>query len=165
MSRRGTLYAITPDEADRLLGLAGNDPAVAKEAMDLYSFERQKAHLICPLDTAWDIIHRCLTDGTHRDFGAGTTPLSWCVLGGQSLHGGKEIIVCYVTRERVEQIAATLDGIEAQWFYNRFCSIQTSLTGSTSMEDFQHAWELFTYARNLYAKAATAGRGVVFVAD
>jgi Domain of unknown function (DUF1877) len=165
MSRRGTLYAITPDEADRLIGLAGSDSAVAQEARDLYSFERQKAHLICALDTAWDIIHRCLTDGTHRDFGAGATPLSWCVLGGQSLHGGKETIVCYVARDRVEQIPAALDAIQPQWFYNRFSSIQSSLTGSMGMEDFQNAWEIFTNARNLYSKAVAVGRGVVFVAD
>ena len=45
----------------------------------------------------------------HRDLGKGTMPLSWCLLGGKSLHAGKEFIICYVTPEQVPQVAEALD--------------------------------------------------------
>jgi hypothetical protein len=165
MSRRGTLYAITPDEASRLLSLAGNDAAVAKEAIDLFSIERSKARMICALDTGWELLHRCLTDGTTRDKGAGTTPRSWCVLGGQSLHGGDGTIVCFVTSERVGQVSAPLDEIQPNAMYQRFVTVRSNQSENTSMEDFEYAWEIFTNVRNLYSKATSDGRSMVFVAD
>jgi len=167
MSRRGTVYAITPDEADRLLALVGDDAALAREALDLYSIERAKSHFIAALDKSWDILHRCLTDGTVRDFGKGTTPLSWCLLGGKSLHAGKEFIICYVTAQQVPQVAEALDKIEIQWLIGRYSSIlQTGgYAGPITNEDFDYTWDYFTNLRNLYTKAAAANRAIVFVTD
>jgi hypothetical protein len=164
--RRGTLYAITPDEAATLLSLVGNDVALAREALDLYTIERQKAHLIAGLDKSWDVIHRCLTDGAHRDFGKGTTPLSWCLLGGQSLHSGKEYIVCYTTADQAAQAAAALDEIDVDWFLDKYRRLPSAgYTGPISNEDFEYSWDYFTNTRNLYSKAAASSRGVVFVTD
>ncbi|MGD0770296.1 MAG: DUF1877 family protein [Tepidisphaeraceae bacterium] len=166
MPHRGTFYAITPDEAERLLALVGNDAEVAREALDLHSFERQRARFIAAVDKAWDPIHRCLTDGTLRDLGKGATPLSWCILGGKSLHAGKEFIVCYVTPEQVSQVAQALDEIEPQWLIQRYRNLESSgYTGLITNEDFDYAWENFTNVRNLYSKAAAATRAMVFVAD
>src|ERR1700722_14438296 len=105
MARRGTFYAITGEEADRLLSLAGNDEAVAKEGRDFFTFERQKAHFITPVDKTWDAIHRCLTDGSLRGLGKGAPPQDWCVVGGKSLHGGGDVFVCYVAAEQVPEVA------------------------------------------------------------
>jgi hypothetical protein len=167
MSRRGTVYAITPDEAERLLALVGNDEAVAREALDLYSIDRAKSHFIAALDKSWDILHRCLTDGTFRDLGKGTTPLSWCLLGGKSLHSGKEFIICYVTADQVPQVAEALDKIEPHWLVGRYRSnLQASgYEGPISNEDFEYTWDYFTSLRNLYSKAAGANRAMVFVTD
>jgi hypothetical protein len=167
MSCRGTVYAITPDEADRLLALVGNDAALAREALDLYSIERAKAHFIAALDKSWDVIHRCLTDGSHRDLGKGKTPLSWCLLGGKSLHAGKEFIICYVTPEQVPQVAEALDKIEPHWLIQRYSSnLQASgYAGPITNEDFEYTWDYFTGVRNLYTKAAAANRAIVFVTD
>ncbi len=166
MSRRGTVYAITPDEADRLLALVGDDAAVAREALDLYSIDRAKGHFIAALDKSWDVIHRCLTDGSHRDLGKGTMPLSWCLLGGKSLHAGKEFIICYVTPEQVPQVAEALDKIEPHWLVGRYSSLQSSgYTGPINNEDFEYTWDYFTGVRNLYSKAAAANRAIVFVTD
>ena len=167
MSRRGTVYAITPDEAERLLALVGDDAAVAREALDLYSFDRAKSHFIAPLDKAWDVIHRCLTDGTLRDLGKGATPLSWCLLGGKSLHAGKEFIICYVTPDQVPLVSEALDKIEPAWLVGRYQSnLQSSgYAGPISNEDFEYTWDYFTSVRNLYTKAAAANRGIVFVTD
>jgi hypothetical protein len=166
MPHRGTFYAITPDEADRLLALVGNDAALAAEALDLYSIERQHTRFIAAVDKAWDLLHRCLTDGSLHDLGKGATPLSWCVLGGKSLHAGKEFIICYVTPEQVPQVAQALDELDVHWLVQRYRNLESS--GYTSLitnEDFDYAWENFTNVRNLYSKAAAATRAVVFVAD
>jgi hypothetical protein len=166
MSRRGTFYAITHDEAERLMSLVGNDAELAKEALELYSFERQRAHFITPVDKTWDPIHRCLTDGTVRGLGSGTTAHAWCVLGGKSLHGGDGLIVCYVAPEQVPEVAKALDDVEIQWFVNRFSNLpSTGYSGPITNEEFQFVWEYFTSVRNLYSKAAEANRAVVFVAD
>jgi hypothetical protein len=166
MSRRGTFYAITPDEAERLLSLVGDDAALAKEALEYFSFERQRAHFITPVDKTWDPMHRCLTDGTLRALGTGTTPMALCVLGGRSLHAGDGAIICYVAPDQVPQVAQTLDEIEIQWFVSRFSSLpSTGYTGLINNEEFQFLWEYFTSVRNLYSKAAESNRAVVFVAD
>jgi hypothetical protein len=166
MSRRGTFYAITPDEAERLLSLVGNDSALAKESQELFSFERQRAHFITPVDKTWDPMHRCLTDGTIRGLGKGATPLALCVLGGRSLHGGDELIVCFTAPEQVPQVSQALDEIEIQWFVSRFTNLpSTGYSGPINNEEFQFLWEYFTSVRNLYSKAAEANRAVVFVAD
>jgi len=166
MPHRGTFYAITPDEADRLLGLVGNDSALAAEALDLYSIERQKTRFIAAVDKAWDVLHRCLTDGSLNDLGKGATPLSWCILGGKSLHAGKEFIICYVAPEQVSQVAQALDELDVHWLVLRYKNLESSgYTGLITTEDFDYAWENFTNVRNLYSKAAATNRAVVFVAD
>jgi hypothetical protein len=166
MPRRGTFYAITPDEAERLLALVGNDAELAKECMELYTIERQRMRFISPVDHSWEVLHRCLGDAAMRDVGAGTTPLAWCVLGGKSLHQGKEFIVCYVTPEQTAQVAEELDDIEIDWLVDRYRTLPgAGYTGPFDNENFMYSWDYFTNVRNLYSKAAADGRGVVFVTD
>lgn len=166
MPRRGTLYAVTPDEAERLLALIGNDPELAREALELYTPERQRQRFIAPVDHAWDPLHRCLTDGTLRGIGNGATPLAWCVLGGKSLYTGKDYIICYVAPEQTTQVATALDEIEPGWLMERYKVLPSvGYTGPFDNEHFQYTWDYFTSVRNLYSKAAGDGRGVVFVTD
>jgi len=166
MPRRGTFYAVTPDEAERLLGLVGNDEVLAREALDLYSFERQKSHCIAAVDKAWDVIHRCLTDGTLRGLGKGTTPLAWSVLGGKSLYGGSDFIVCYVTPEQVSQVSVALDEIVGNWFAQRYFSLENAgYRGPINNEELAYAWDYFTNMRNLYTRAAANNHAVIFVTD
>ena len=166
MPRRGTFYAITPEEAERLLALVGNDAELARECLELYTPERQRARFIAPVDHAWEILHRCLGDGTLRGIGAGSSPLTRCVLGGKSLHQGKEYIVCYVTPEQADEVADELDEIDVDWLAERYRNLPSAgYTGPIDNEDFQYTWDYFTSVRNLYSKAAADGRGVVFVTD
>jgi len=166
MPRRGTFYAVTPAEAERLLGLAGDDQAVAREALDLYSIERQRSHCIAAVDKAWDVIHRCLTDGTLRGLGKGTTPLAWCVLGGKSLYAGNDFIVCYVTPEQVSQVSQALDEIVGAWFAQKYWSLQNSgYNGTINNEELEYTWDYFTSARNLYTRAAANNYAVIFLTD
>jgi hypothetical protein len=166
MSKRGNFYAITPDEAERLLSLVGNEADLAKEALELYTFERQRAHFITPVDKTWDPIHRCLCDGTLRNLGAGKTLLSCCVLGARHLPAGTEMIICFVAAEQVPQISEALQAVEIPWFISKFTSLSThGYTGAINNEELEFAWESFTNIRNLYERAANANRAIVFVAD
>ena len=162
MPRRGTFYGITAEEAERLLGLVGNDSELAKECLELYTPQRQRMRLIAPVDHAWEVLHRCLGDGTMRGIGAGSTPLAWCVL----LHQGQEFIVCYVAPEQAVQVAEELDDIEIEWFAERYRTLPAAgYTGPFDNENFQYTWDYFSSMRNLYSKAAADGCGVVFVTD
>jgi hypothetical protein len=166
MPKRGTFYAITTEEAERLLSLAGNDADLAKEALDLYTFERQRAHFITPVDKTWDPIHRCLSDGTLRNIGAGNTPLSQCVLGARHLPAGAQTIVCFIAADQVPQISEALQNVEIHWFISKFSSLGShGYTGAINREELEFAWEYFTNIRNLYERAAVANRAIVFVAD
>jgi hypothetical protein len=166
MSHRGTFYAITPDEAEPLLALVGDDDALSRNVLELYSIERHKSHFITPVDKTWDPIHRCLTDGTLRLLGKGQTPLSQCVLGSRSLHAGTHRIVCYVSAEQVPIISQALEAIEIRWFYQQFFNLPSrGFTGPITDEEFQFTWEYFTSIRNLFERAATHNRAIVFVAD
>jgi hypothetical protein len=166
MPRRGTFYAVTPAEAERLLGLVGDDQAVAREGLDLYSIERQKSHCIAAVDKAWDVIHRCLTDGTLRGMGHGTTPLAWAVLGGKSLYGGSDFIVCYVMPQQVAQVAPALDEIVGAWFAQRYWQLENNgYRGPINNEELEYAWDYFTNMRNLYTRAAANSYAVIFVTD
>jgi hypothetical protein len=166
MPRRGTFYAITNEEADQLLSLVGNDLELARQALELWTIERQRKRFIAPVDHAWDVLHRCLTDGTLSGIGKGATPLARCILGGKSLHGGKDYIICYVTQEQAAEIALALDEIEPGWLLKRYANLPAAgYIGRIEDEDFQYTWDYFTSVRNLYSKAVAEGRGVVFVTD
>lgn len=166
MARRGTFYAITPEEAEQILSIVGNDAALAAAVQDLYTIERQRAHFIAGIDHSWDAMHRVLTDGSLRDIGNGAHPLSWCVLGGKNLHAGAEFIICYLTSEQVDKVADEIDDIEINEFVDAYRKLTASgYTGPYGDEDLQYTWDHFTNVRNLYSKAADAGRAMVFIVD
>jgi hypothetical protein len=166
MPRRGTFYAVTPEEAEQLLSLVGNDAELSCQVLELHSIERQKKRFIAPVDHAWEILHRCLSDGSVHTVGKGETPLARCVLGGKSLYGGKDYIVCYVAPEQAAEAAIALDEIDQQWLINRYKNLHAAgYIGRLDNEDFEYTWDNFTNMRNLYTKAAADGRAVVFVTD
>src|SRR5579872_1090842 len=166
MPCRGIFYAVTPEEAESILALVGNDSALADAVHNLYTPERQRAHFLAGIDKSWDAMHRCLTDGTLRDIGKGTTPLSWCVLGTKNLHAGKEYIICYLTPEQVGEVEDAIDEMDVPAFVARYRKLQSAgYGGQYGDEDFQYTWDYFTNVRNLYEKAADANRAMIFIVD
>ena len=166
MSQRGFFYAITDEEAQALLSLVGNPPALVPAVQDLYTIERQRAHFLRGVDKSWEAMHRCLSDGTLNDIGKGTGPLSWCVLGGKCLYNGKDYIVCFVTAQQVAQVAEAVDQIDVAGFVSRYRLLENLGYGAAyGDEDLQYTWDYFTNVRNLYNRAAAHGRAMVFLAD
>jgi hypothetical protein len=112
-------------------------------------------------DKAWDVIHRCLSDGT-REPGGGEYPLSHAILGGRHMHD--DYYVCYVTTAEVQDVAVASRGIDEATLYRRYDQINDDYQQSGDEEDFRCAWENFADLRDFYNRAAAAARSVFFTA-
>jgi Domain of unknown function (DUF1877) len=166
MACRGIFYAITHSEAEHLLRLVGNDDALIAGVHDLHSSARERAGFQCPVDKAWDAMHRCLGDGTLEFIGEGWTPESLCVLGGKNLYDGSDYIVCYVAAGTVPSVAQAIDPITKEWFRSRyFAAVPQEFDVAWHKQDFEYTWSYFGVTRELYQRAAKAGRAIVFETD
>jgi len=109
MACRGVYFALTDEDAKRVLAVAGD----------------------AETDKAWDAMHRCLTDG-RLSFEA-DTPRAMCVLGGRQLHDGDDYIVSFVTPEQVRQVAAAIRDIDETWMRQRYLPFQPTIMASHSL--------------------------------
>ena len=163
MAARGVHFALTPQEESRLLAAAGNDAAllgVVQEEIE----ERWDVAWLCETDKAWDAIHRCLTDGTLDR--TPPTPERMCVLGGRQLHRGRDQIVCYLAPPEVALVSEAVAPVTEADFRARYDTIGAhGYAGPVSEDDFGYTWSYFELLRGLFAKAAVAGRAMVFSVD
>ena len=115
-------------------------------------------------DKAWDAIHRCLTYG-RLGFDA-HSPAHRCILGGRQMCSRDDQIVSYVTREEVAEIAAAIAPVDEDTLRSRYFRISEADYGVlVTEEDFGYTWEWFDQLKDFYARAAAAGRPVVFSVD
>jgi hypothetical protein len=156
----GVHFAITAEQEKLLLDADGDDDAVSEIIGDL---EEEWADDTLKVDTdkAWDAIHRCLTDGS-LDPDAGSRPLSLAVAGGRHLHD--EMYVVHVTADEVRDVAAALHDIDEPWLRARFGDFDDDYAGAADEPDFEYTWANFTEVQAFYARAAAAGRAVIFTA-
>ncbi|WP_406696228.1 YfbM family protein [Singulisphaera sp. Ch08] len=116
-------------------------------------------------DTAWDAIHRALTDG-ELTWDGGEYPLNHVVLAGELLYTDPDYILSLKSPEQVREIAAALSGVSESEFRRRYFAIDSDRYGCTVDElDFAYTWGWFQNLCRLYSKAATEGRFVLFTAD
>ncbi|MFT4172797.1 MAG: YfbM family protein [Rhodocyclaceae bacterium] len=116
-------------------------------------------------DKAWDAMHRLLADGTLAPNG-GAYPLNHAVLGGESLYSDVDYIMSLKTPAQVQAISAALAAMTETEFRRRYDGIDAdSYDSALSDEDFEYTWEWFQSVRDLYARAATEGRYVLFTVD
>jgi hypothetical protein len=81
----GFHIALSREHAKRLFAIK-DDESLRQFLEELKSMpEMKKSGRILALGTAWDAIHRCLTDG-ELDPAGGEFPLNHAVLGGKQLH-------------------------------------------------------------------------------
>lgn len=70
------------------------------------------------------------------------------------------------TAQQVRDIAAALPGITETDFRRRYDAIDPKSYGfPLTDEDFRYTWDWFQAVRDLYTRAAQAGRFVLFTAD
>jgi hypothetical protein len=163
MACRGVLFALTDEQAQRLLA-AGSDEQVGELVEEIE--EAWDTEHLAQTDKAWDAIHRCLSDGT-LNFEGGEYPLNRCILGGKQLHEEDDYIVSFVRPEEVRDVAAALQGVTEPWFRERFFG----LAGTDFPQEYIDA-ETLDYAlayleeiTEFYQKAAQANRAVIFTVD
>jgi hypothetical protein len=164
MACRGVLFAITQEQAERLLAARGDDSAVLSIVQDEIEEEWDEAHL-CQTDKAWDAIHRCLSDGT---LGITQNVLSQCILGGDRLHEGSEYIVSLLKPEQITQLSIALRALDKEWFREAYFKINAddyAIPGQLSESDFEYTWDWFEGVRDFYEKASASDRWSIFTVD
>jgi hypothetical protein len=105
MGSRGVHFAIDSDELDRV-SAASTDHGVMEIVEEIE--ERWDKGSLAQSDTAWNAIHRCLTDGSLL-YESGTYPLNHVVCSGHQLYRGEDYTVALVTPEQVRDVAAALE--------------------------------------------------------
>ncbi len=170
MSCRGIYFAITDEDAKRLLAADGDEAVIYFIHEEIE--ERWNEEWLQPTDKAWDAIHRCLTDGSLRC--KGKSPLEKVVLGGKQLYRGSDYIVSYLAPNEVRDMADLLRGITKDWFRQKYFRLGKRFLGlfrSSSYEgpigdvDFEYSWSYFEETRQIFEKAFSAGRSVIFTVD
>ena len=161
MASRGVYFALTADEESALLAASSDEDVL--EILQEEIEERWNEEWLAETDKAWDALHRCLGDGT---LALDATPLAKCVLGGRQLHDGDDYIVSYLTALEVKSLVAPLDQLDDRWFAARYATLaETDYDGPCDKDDQEYTWESFEAMRDLFRRAGTAGRAVVFTVD
>jgi hypothetical protein len=162
MSCRGVLFAIPPATVKRLLAAESEDDVM--EIIEEVE-EEWEAGFTAETDKAWDAIHRALSDGT-LDADGGEYPLNRAILGGKQLDAGDDYIVSLVPKKEVPDVAKALAAIDEKDFRDRYERIvPKDYAPEYGPEDLEYSWSNFKDVKDLYARAAKAGRAVIFTVD
>lgn len=166
MSCLGVHFALTIEEAQYLRSLNDEQQRVfhVTEVIEEH-YLSEEPELAAESDKSWDAMHRALADG-QLTYEGGVYPLNHTVLAGEQLYTGTDYIMSLKTPNQVCDIAAALSGVTESDFRRRYDAIDAQDYGCpTSDEDFSYTWENFQDVRDFYARAAEAGRFVLFTAD
>jgi hypothetical protein len=162
----GVHFALTDDEV-RALRAQPSDSArleYLQEEIEVLYF-RERPDWKAESDKAWDAMHRTLTDG-KIGWNNGKFPLSHVILGGEVIYRPDDYIMSLKTPDEVKAIAERLGGITEPDFRQRYFSIDPEDYGfPVSDEDYEYTWSSFQGVRDLYFRAADAGRYVLFTAS
>lgn len=166
MSCLGVHFALTQEEVDQLLAM--EDEQERLEFLQEHIEEEYLSAedgLSAESDKAWDAMHRALSDG-ELTWDGGSYPLNHVVLGGELLYTEPDYIMSLKSREQVKDIARALQSISEPEFRNRYFSINAESYGlELTEEDFSYTWDWFQNVRDLFIKASSENRFVLFTAD
>ena len=166
MSCLGVHFALTNDEAAHLRSLTDEQARLEhlQEVIETHYFEEQP-DFKAESDKSWDAMHRALADG-QLSWDGGEYPLGHVVLAGELLYTESDYIISLKTPQQVRDIAAALPAITETEFRRRYFAIDADSYGCPlTEEDFGYTWEYFQSVRELYQRAVTDGRFVLFTAD
>lgn len=158
----GVHFALTDEEAGRLLALEGNLAIMAFVEEIEGGADQGRCY---SSDNSWDALHRCLSNGTIY-YDEGDYPLNRAVLGGKHLYDADDYVVAYVAPNEVKDVAAAMSSISDQDLRTRYDLIDPDdYDGKHGGEDFKVTLEKFQGLRDFYQKSAAAGRAVVFTVE
>ncbi len=162
MACRGVFFAITEEQAATLQAAPDDDALLSVVEEIEEAWDRDN---LAECDKAWDAMHRLLTDGALQ-FGNGPEPFCHCVLGPLQLHEGDDYIVSLVPPDKVKEVAAALAAIDKPWFDERYrTTVPSDYAPEYGDDDREYTWNWFEGVRDLYQRAATRGRWIVFTVD
>lgn len=162
MSCLGVHFALSDEDTRRLL--AAGDPGAILKVIGEVEETWDKEWLV-ESDKCWDALHRSLSNGTIY-YDEGEYPLNRTVLGGRHLYEGDDYVVAFVAPNEVKDVAAALGPMTEEDLRIRYDAIDPDdYDGAHGDEDFAATWGAFRGVRDLYKKAAAAGRSIVFTVD
>jgi hypothetical protein len=162
----GVHFALTEAEATHLRSLVGEQERLEhlQEVIE-EQYLSEEREFAAESDKAWDAMHRVLADG-QLSWNGGTYPLNHTVLAGELLYTDSDYIMSLKSPAQVRDIAAALPSITEAEFRRRYSAIDARSYGCPlTDEDFRYTWDSFQGVRDLYIRAAKAGRFILFTAD
>lgn len=166
MSCLGVHFALTEKDVERLRALEDEQARLEllQEEIEETYLSGDKKHA-AESDKAWDAMHRTLTDG-KLSWDGGKYPLNHTVLAGELLYTDSDYIVSLKNPQQVKDVAVALASVSEDDFRKGYFKINPKEYGSpVSEEDFGYTWKWFQNVRDLYQRAASEGRYVLFTAD
>lgn len=158
-------FALSKKDLKRVLEFEDPEELVEFISEDLEERYLETHEWSYETDKAWDAIHRCLTDGRLL-YESGPFPLAYAVLGGRPLDVGDDYTACLAQPDQVQPASAALTGVTLEWMRKRYETLaSTDYDGPHNDDDFEYTWENFEGLRSFFAKAADAGRAVLFTAS
>ena len=165
VSGKGAFIILTREDAKTLFAQTeDSDIRRTVEALR-QSPKHRDAGLVLECGTAWDPIHRCLTEGTLAP-DAGEFPLDHCVLGGRRLHPGAEFEAVLVRPDIVPHVADGLHNLKREEFRSCFMNLDPSDFGRQPTEaEADEVWSTLKLVRQLYEDASSEHAAVVFTVE
>jgi len=163
LSGEGTYFLLTRNDAKELFGLDGDDAVWRFVEKLRTSPQHRKDDLVLDCGTAWDPIHRVLTDGT-LSHDAGEFPNDHCVLGGRHMHEEDDFEVIMVRPDVVSLVAESLLKVRSVEFSEKYMALDPEQYGQTPTEtDGDAVWSMFKLIRQLFEDASVDHSAVLFV--
>jgi Domain of unknown function (DUF1877) len=162
MPRKGVFFAITPDELKQLEAFPDDEARklfvrdVIEDAWD-EDFTQE-------VGTSWEALHRCFGDGSC-DHKPAATPLAKAIFGGRQLHSDLTwYVINLVEPAEVAAVAQALAQVTPEWLTERYNAIGPD-SAHHNEQDKKDALNWFKGLPEFYARAAKAGRAVIFTVE
>ena len=164
MVGRGFHIALSREHAKQLFAIK-DDAALLKFLEELKSMpDLKKSGRILDLGTAWDPIHRCLTEG-ELDPTGGDFPLNHAILGGKQLHKGAEQAVVLVRPDMTRFIADALEELTEDDIRKKFLALNPqSYQQPIDEKHFMQMWIALQTLKDFYLATAENMEAIVFTA-
>jgi hypothetical protein len=161
---RGFHIALSREHAKQLFAIK-DDAALLKFLEELKGKpDLKKSGRILDLGTAWDPIHRCLTEG-ELDPAGGDFPLNHAVLGGKQLHKGADSTAVLVRPDMTRFIADALEELTEDDFRKKFFALNPqSYQQPIDEKHFMQTWIALLTLKDFYLATAENMEAVVFTA-
>jgi Domain of unknown function (DUF1877) len=166
MSCLGVHFALTEKEVAHLRSLNDEQERLEhlQEEIEEHYLGEEKQFAV-ESDKSWDAMHRALTDG-RLTWDGGAYPLKHTVLAGELLYTERDYIMSLKTPQQVRDVSVALLAVTEEDFRRLYFAIDAGTCGFPLTEDdFKYTWDCFRDVREFYARAAQAGRYVLFTAD